>query len=221
MADDLTPERVWQEDGGMRWRVVVWAGVGVAAVAAVGLGMFWKIKGLEEAGWLAGVLSGFAALVSLAIFLYDRLPSRSGPQPSESEPEPAGGPAWAGTVNTFEDATNVGPVVMGRDIRGPVTSGSPPPPAPTREAGRLPAAESTPGAGGEGSVSNTFSGGFNQGPVVMGRDISGPVTSMPSAFPAQAGDRQQQEHIRPGSAEGEHGAERPGSAEAPSGGRGR
>lgn len=202
----------------MRWRVVVWAGVGVAAVAAVGLGVFWKIKGLEEAGWLAGVLSGFAALVSLAIFLYDRLPPRPGPQPSETEP--AGGSAGAGTVNTFKDATNVGPVVMGRDISGPVTTGSPlppPAPAPTREAGPPPAAGPAPGAGGEGSVTNTFSGGFNQGPVVMGRDISGPITSLPPAFPAQADHRQPQEHNRPGPAEGEHGTERPGAEEPPSG----
>ena len=40
-------------------------------MAAVGLGVFWKIKGLEEAGWLAGVLSAFVALVSLAILLND------------------------------------------------------------------------------------------------------------------------------------------------------
>ncbi|WP_433464106.1 hypothetical protein [Spirillospora sp. CA-128828] len=217
----------------MRWRVGVWSGVGVTVVAAVGLGVFWKIEGLEEAGWLAGVLSTFAALASLAILLYDRSPSQSGSQPSESAPdpesgtEPAGGSgAGAQTINTFRDATNVGAMVMGRDISGPVTSGSSPPPPPPGPAGAEsptpPAAAGAAPTVGEGAVSNIFSGGFNQGPVVMGRDIRGPVTSLSSAsYPAQAGDRKPEERNRPEPAQGEHNAGRPGSGEPPSGGAGR
>lgn len=140
-----------------------------------------------------------------------------GPARSRQNPNQQAGQPGQGRATLSKDATNVGPVVMGPDIRGAVTSGSPPPPAPTRETGP-PASGATPGAGGEGSVSNTFVGGFKQGPMVMGRDITGPVASLPSAFPAQAGDRQAQEHNRLGPAEGEQGAERPGSVEAPSGG---
>ena len=173
----------------MPWRVLVWAGVAVAAVAAVALAVFWRAEGLEEAGWLAGVLSGFATLASLAILLYEQSPSRSGRRPSEAER--ADGPAGAGTVNIVRDATSTGPVIMGRDISGPVTLGSPPPspsPPSTGEAEASRAAE-TPGVGGEGSVSNTISSGFTQGPVIMGRDISGPVTSVSGAENENATDR--------------------------------
>jgi hypothetical protein len=158
---------------------------------------------LEQAGWLAGVLSAFVALATLAMLLYDwlrsqpgsQLPPESTPGP-ESGPEPAGGPAvGSGSVNIFRDATNVGPVVMGRDISGPVISGSPatlPPPRSTRaESATPPSASGSSAPGGEATVFNTFSGGFNQGPVVMGRDISGPVTSLlGSSHPAPPGGRQ-------------------------------
>lgn len=109
----------------MSGRVLAWAGVAVAVVAAVVLAVFWLVQGLEQAGWLAGVLSAFAALAAFVM----ALPLR----PHTSA---------AATSNTFSGGTNAGPLVMGRDISGPVTSyGAPapgaaqPPPASPGPAG--------------------------------------------------------------------------------------
>lgn len=161
----------------MSGRVLAWAGVAVAVVAAVVLAVFWLVQGLEQAGWLAGVLSAFAALAAFVM----ALPLR----PHTSA---------AATSNTFSGGTNVGPLVMGRDISGPVTSGSPASTPPTAPA-PPPRAESESGSAGspesedesaDGAVSNTFSGGMNYGPLVMGRDISGAVTSHGTPAPGAA-----------------------------------
>ncbi|WP_433251735.1 hypothetical protein [Actinomadura nitritigenes] len=159
----------------MSGRVLAWAGVAVAVVAAVVLAVFWLVQGLEQAGWLAGVLSAFAALAAFVM----ALPLR--PHPSA-----------AATSNTFSGGTNAGPLVMGRDISGPVTSGPPPPTPPTAPA---PPSRTESGSAGspesedesaDGTVSNTFSGGMNYGPLVMGRDISGAVTSHGTPPPGAA-----------------------------------
>ncbi|WP_433154517.1 hypothetical protein ACQPZ8_23605 [Actinomadura nitritigenes] len=159
----------------MSGRVLAWAGVAVAVVAAVVLAVFWLVQGLEQAGWLAGVLSAFAALAAFVM----ALPLR--PHPSA-----------AAMSNTFSGGTNAGPLVMGRDISGPVTSGPPPPTPPTAPA---PPSRTESGSAGspesedesaDGTVSNTFSGGMNYGPLVMGRDISGAVTSHGTPAPGAA-----------------------------------
>ncbi|MFC5188091.1 hypothetical protein [Actinomadura harenae] len=182
----------------MSGRVLVWVGVAVAVLAAVVLVVFWLVQGLEQAGWLAGVLSAFTAVAAFVI----ALPLRSRSSPSSSEAERPGGSTGGGggssaaTSNTFSGGTNAGPLVMGRDISGPVTSGPPvPPPVSPLVAPSPPSSTESAGspalkdesAEADGAVSNVFSGGTNYGPLVMGRDISGLVAShgTPAADAAQ------------------------------------
>lgn len=102
-------------------RRLTWTGVLVTLLAAMGLGVYWRVKGLEEAGWLAGVLGALSGLAALALTLLDRMPPHPAPaHPDEPEPEDAnrGWRASGGepTINTISGGVNIGPLIMGRDI---------------------------------------------------------------------------------------------------------
>jgi hypothetical protein len=114
---------------GMRRRVGAWIGIGTVLAAAAMLVVFWLVEGLEPAGWLAGVLSAFAALTAFAMRWLDRTRPSPGQEPTVS--------------NTFTGGNVHGTVVMGRDFSGPVVLGpgsAVPPPsggdAPGEEPGR-------------------------------------------------------------------------------------
>jgi hypothetical protein len=111
-------------------------------VAAVGLVVYFVGVGLDKADKLASVVGAFIGLAGLGLAGYGTvLARRSTPQP-EADPqltpdqEPASG---TGSVhNTFSGGTAYGPVIMGRDITGSISSGPtpapsqpPPPPSPS------------------------------------------------------------------------------------------
>lgn len=102
-------------------RGVAWAGVLGTLVAAVAMLLYWRVRGLEEAGWLAGVLGTLAGMAALALTLLDRVRPRPAPAPS-GEPEPASAPGrqsvhgGGDTINTIRGVVSAGPLIMGRDI---------------------------------------------------------------------------------------------------------
>ncbi|KAB2375381.1 hypothetical protein [Actinomadura montaniterrae] len=104
----------------MRARALIWAVIGAAVTAAGTLVVFWLVRGLEQAGWLAGVLGAFAALAALVMALPHPAPAPVPPPTPERPGEEDGA-----TVNTFSGGTAHGPVVMGRDI---TFTGRPAPP---------------------------------------------------------------------------------------------
>lgn len=57
----------WPDNGHMRWRVVTWTAVAIAAAAAIGLGVVAGLRGLDKAAGLAGVIVGFCELGALVL----------------------------------------------------------------------------------------------------------------------------------------------------------
>ncbi|WP_174551784.1 hypothetical protein [Herbidospora mongoliensis] len=62
----------------MRRRVLIWGGIAVAMVAAIGLGVYLSRVELAEADQLASVIGVFVALAGLGVALYGLLAGRSG-----------------------------------------------------------------------------------------------------------------------------------------------
>ena len=61
---------------GMRGRVLAWAGGAVAVAAAVGLGVYFAVAGLDKADKLASVASMFIGLAGLVASVYGMLQAR-------------------------------------------------------------------------------------------------------------------------------------------------
>lgn len=99
---------------------MAWTGIGMVLAAAAMLVVFWLTEGLEPAGWLAGVLSAFAALLAFAMTWLDRTHPQTSPPPAQ---ELTPGASEGSVSNTFTGDNVYGTVVMGRDFSGPVVSG--------------------------------------------------------------------------------------------------
>jgi hypothetical protein len=61
---------------GMRRRVLVWAGAGIAVVAIAGLGVYLASVGLDDADKLASVIGLFVALAGLGVAGYGLIADR-------------------------------------------------------------------------------------------------------------------------------------------------
>jgi hypothetical protein len=115
--------------GGMTGRDVGVAALVVAGLAAVGLGVFFAVAGLDDADKLASVIGVFVGLVGLGLSVYGIVLARR-PPPSPGPIAP-GGTAAGSSHNEFTGGT-ARDVYMARDLvvdRSPTSSppGSTPP----------------------------------------------------------------------------------------------
>lgn len=107
----------------MSGRVLKWSGGALTAGAAIGMGVYFTVVGLDKADKLASVIGAFIALAGLTLAAYGTVTARRPDSPQQ--PLPA--ERTPGAVhNEIHGGTHNGPVIQGRDF-GQVTFGSPPP----------------------------------------------------------------------------------------------
>jgi hypothetical protein len=101
----------------MRLRVPLWvaAGAAVAAVAVVGLAVYFVVVGLDEADKLASVVGLFVALVGIGLAVYGMAGARRG-GPSDGGAGSQDDPERSGGVHLRAEASGEGRVYQaGRD----------------------------------------------------------------------------------------------------------
>ncbi|MDH2424909.1 hypothetical protein [Sphaerisporangium sp. TRM90804] len=156
----------------------------LAGLALVGAGTYFAIIGLDRADKLASVLSAFAGVAGLALSAYGLVLAHRTTRPPAHAPPPGAAPG--GT-------TPPGLSPSGATLPStPPADAAPPgaPPSGTARPGTPPAAGAAPdGRPSEppGNVRNTVSGSVH-GPVVQGRDFSGPLTFDSTPAPAPLDD---------------------------------
>lgn len=103
---------------GVRWRVLMWAAVVIAAVAAAGLGAMVAVAGVDKAAGLAGVIVGFCEVAALLVAVVGWAGDRRAA--ATDRPGAAAAPAGtavlpppAGTAKYVVDASNAQGVQTG------------------------------------------------------------------------------------------------------------
>jgi hypothetical protein len=89
-------------DGGMSGRWLMWCGGVVAVAAAVGLGVYVAVAGLDEADKLASVLGALAGLAGLIVAIYGVMLDRQG-----GGGQPAGGASGDRSISAGGDISGI------------------------------------------------------------------------------------------------------------------
>ena len=99
----------------MRGRILAWAGGTVAAVAAIGMGIYFAEVGLNKATDVATVAGLFIALAGLVVAVYGMRAGKAAPVPG-STAEPTTGDV---VTNVITESTINGTVIQGKHIVPP------------------------------------------------------------------------------------------------------
>jgi len=169
----------------MTGRAVMWVGWLTVVLSLGGMAAYFAVAGFHLAD-VVGVIAVVVGVIGLVLGLYGLVLARreaaSGVSSAEAVPVPADLEA-GGVRNTFESGTVHGPVVMGGSIDASVSGGMAPGVGsrPPQEATDPQTAEScgqaVPPPSDTTGVLNSFTAQTVDGPVVMGRNIKGRISS--------------------------------------------
>jgi hypothetical protein len=164
---------VLTDDGGMRGRLLAWAGGAVAVAAAVGLGVYFAVAGLGKADQLGSVVGIFTGLAGLVVSVYGVVQGRrEGPS---SCPAAAKGQSVAGSTVT-------GGITQVRGVTGSVRIGGPPSSSAAPPAAAPSVPSPAPGLAPPGAPEPVFEApGRGDGQSVTDSQVGGDVTQVDGA----------------------------------------